>query len=143
MAMFGYLRNAFSVACLIAGGLLVALGVRSHRTADTFGCYYCWGVSFESFHSRIEMELNSGETKYPEAKFGFSHQSYPNLRWEWPMQAGWARYGFETCAGAPGVRFISFPHWLPALVIGCVAAVPWIRRQRFFEWPQTRRSRLR
>jgi hypothetical protein len=124
------LRIAWSVWWGIGCVLLVSLWIRSHRMLDSIGWMNEWGVNVVSFDSRIEMMLSSGKTEFPDSRSGFTYQTRPNIVWAWPDYSGWAYYGFDTCAGAPGIRFVSFAHWLPALALAVMAAAPWARGYR-------------
>jgi hypothetical protein len=118
-------RIAWTVGCGVLCVLLVCLGIRSHGTLDSIGWISGWGVNLTSFDGRIELMLNSGKTEFPDSRLGLTYITRPNFVWAWPNYSGWARYGFDTCAGAPGIRFVSFPHWLPALAFAAIAAAPW------------------
>src|SRR5687767_4693327 len=110
--MLHYLRIAATALYLTVCVLLIALWVRSQRTADSMQWHSDGGISASSFDGRIELMFDSGKTDYPNMQEGLTYKAFPNLVWAWP---GPSTYGFSLATGSPGVRFVQFPHWSPIL----------------------------
>ena len=118
---FRKLRIALSATCLIACALLIVLWVRS----------YWWGdvLQFRSFpedfgigsvHGVIGADGNINPLKYISSP-GWKLWSYPTFK---EMTRSPFLYKY-----APAVGFeLNLPHWLPSLIFGMLATLPWIRR---------------
>jgi hypothetical protein len=119
---FRRLRIAFSVTCLVAYAMLVALWVRSYSSDD-------FVVAFIPKHSVLDIGSEYGVLRMTatyirkrelEPRFTISSGRYPTLVEYWGFDRSPDRLGNERVA-------IRFPHWFGVLLTPMMAAAPWFR----------------
>ena len=122
--MLKHLRIAVTALSLTACVVLVTLWVRSYSYWD--GLVYGGSDSDCTLHSesgglRIYYRRNLPYT------FETGFESGPaDKQWRWHLDFDLSYHEH------PGFYMVCFPHWMPALVLAAVAAIPWLRWSKRF-----------
>jgi hypothetical protein len=131
------LRIAFSVACVLACMLLIALRMRSFQTVDDL---WLPGLSFESFCGRFtvrqalprrsEADLLAGR-HIPTGRHWLTRpvDRRDGIDWnEWSRQTSPWYFGWPS----GGALTVTVPQSSALFLIATLAVIPWIRRTRRF-----------
>jgi hypothetical protein len=126
-----YLRIAFSVACLIACVLLIALWVRSYYYLDKFTMPIspCCGVDLGSINGQVRCSLDELNASIPvqsadwglqsdDAKSNYAQSEVEDATWELIYD----RIDYWTMVG---------PHWFLVLLCATFAATPWMNKLKW------------
>ena len=119
-----YLRIAFSVACLIACGLLLVLSARSNRSADIVHGKLLVPYELISVRGRLKFTL----VDYPPAPGEQQVRSYPvGENAAHTIENHVLHYSNDRGFGLYNGRSIMLPYWFAAVCTGALAGIPWIR----------------
>src|SRR3954452_19462379 len=121
-----WLRICWTTMCEIACVLLVVLWVRSYFWADRIGYQQTWSQDFiESARGRISFNQSYCDTPILGGDFWYieSTRTTPG-HGEFAQQFEWWEFNSDI--------HVTIPHWLPAVFLAALAALPWIRWLRHF-----------
>jgi hypothetical protein len=117
-----YLRIAFSAACLVACGLVVALSVRSYRSIDIGGGKLV--IPYEAISVRGRLKLTWLDHDYP---YPANHRTISaNDSAADVVESHVRHYSNDRGFGLYDRRSLMLPHWFAATFIGLLACIPWV-----------------
>lgn len=118
-----YLRIAFSVACLVACGLIIALSFRSHRTIDILAGRLSAGYNYEVISVRGTFKLTAINSQFIAPA---SRRTISNSAPEADMVENHVRhYSNNHGFGLYDHHALMMPYWFVVLALGVLAALPW------------------
>jgi len=119
-----YLRIAFSLACLLACGLVVALSIRSYHTIDIAGGPLSASYNYEAISVRGLFKLTAINSSFPAQA---NHNTISaNSREADVVENHVRHYSNNNGFGFYDRHALIMPYWVVAVAIGMLALAPWL-----------------